>query len=48
MHNGKLNNTRYNNLGKLMKQTSFKIKKSRKTNPRRTIYYQIEIYSLNI
>ena len=48
MYNRKLNNTRYDNSGKLMKHTSFKVKKSRRTNPRRTIYYQIEIYSQNI
>ena len=26
MYNGKVNNTKYDNLGKLMKQTSFKVK----------------------
>ena len=48
MYNGKLNNIRYDNSRKLMKQVNFKVKKSRRTNPRRTIYYHVEIYSQNI
>ena len=31
MHNGKVNKTRYDNLGKPMKQTSFTVKKKKKT-----------------
>ena len=40
-----LNNTRYDNLGKPMKQTSFKVKNPRRPILRRTIHYQIEVYS---
>ena len=40
MHSGKLNNTRCDDPGKPMKQTSFKVKKELGGNdPKRTIYY---------
>ena len=39
-----INNTRYNDLRKSMKQTNFKVKNLGGTIPRRTIYYQIEVY----
>ena len=45
MHNENLNNTRCDNLGKLMKQTTFKVKtwgeRSQENNP----LYHIEIYN---
>ena len=45
MHNGKLNNTKYDNSRKLMKQISFKVNNwgewSQENNP----LYQIEIHS---
>ena len=40
-----LNNTRYDHPRKSMKQTSFKVKNLRGPIPRRTIHYQIEVYS---
>ena len=44
MQSGKLNNTRCDDLGKLMKQSSFKVKKTRggrggEDDPKRTIHY---------
>ena len=39
MHNGKLNNTRYNDSGKPMKKSSFKVKKPGRNDPKRTINY---------
>ena len=48
IHSENLNNTRYDDSGKPMKQTSFKVKTwgelSQKNNP----LYQIEIYSSRI
>ena len=34
MHNGKINKARYDDPGKLMKQTSFTVKKLRETFPK--------------
>ena len=44
MQSGKLNNTRCDDLGKLMKQSSFKVKKPAgggggEDDPKRTIHY---------
>ena len=39
MHNGKVNKTRYDDLGKSMKQTSFTIKKPRGKPSRKAIHY---------
>ena len=39
MHSGNLNNIRCDDRRKLMKQTSFKVKKPRGNNPKRTIHY---------
>ena len=46
MHGGKLNNIWCNDLGKPMKQTSFRVKKPRENDPKRNNpLYQIEIYN---
>ena len=39
MHSKNLNNTRCDDLGKPMKQTSFKVKKFEGNDPKRTIHY---------
>ena len=44
MHSGKVNNTRYYDLGKPMKQTSFVVKKSGGKPSRKAIHYSKEMF----
>ena len=39
MHNGKINNTRYDDPRKPMKQSNFKVKIPRRNDSRKTIHY---------
>ena len=48
MHNENLNNTRYDDLEKLMKQISFKVKTWGELFQENNPLYQIEIYSSRI
>ena len=42
MHNGIINKTRYDNAGKLMKQTSFTVKKPEGKPSQKAIHYNKE------
>ena len=42
MYNGKVNKTKYDDLGKPMKQTSFTVKKLGEKPSRKAIYYSKE------
>ena len=47
MHSEKLKNTRYDDLGKPMKQTSFKVKKNLgETIPREQLRFTVQEYKL--
>ena len=46
MHSGIVNKTRYDNLGKLMKQTSFTVKKPRGKPSRKAIHYSKEKFQI--
>ena len=43
---GKINKTRYDDLGKLMKQTSFTVKKPRGKPSQKAIYYSKEKFQI--
>ena len=46
MHSGKLNKTRYDDLGKPMKQTSFTVKKLGRKPSRKAIHYNKEKFQI--
>ena len=46
MHSGIVNKTKYNDLGKLMKQTSFTVKKPGGKSSRKVIHYSKEKFQI--
>ena len=46
MHSGKVNKTRYDDLGKSMKQTSFTVKKPGGNSSRKAIHYSKEKFQI--
>ena len=46
MHNGKVNKIRYDDPGKLMKQTNFTVKKPGGKPSRKTIHYNKEKFQI--
>lgn len=46
MHSGIVNKTKYDNLGKLMKKTSFTIKKPRRKPSQKEIHYNKEKFQI--
>ena len=46
MHSGKLNKTRYDDLGKPMKQPSFTVKKPKGKPSRKSIHYSKEKFQI--
>ena len=46
MHNRKLNKTKYDDLGKLMKQTSFTVKKPGEKPSQKAIHYNKEKFQI--
>jgi len=46
MHNGIVTRTRYDDLGKLIKQTSFTVKKHERKPSQKAIYYNKEKFQI--